>query len=419
MIRTRTAIAVTSLLGGIALAAVPASAASAGPPMAARPGAIAASLAGRPPPATAWHGLRPAITGDDATLSGVTCASTSSCLASGFFFAAAEGGFTFGLSEVWNGHSWGTITVSGLTTKDDVTDALEVSCGAPTNCMTVGEHFNNPKLPVQFADILNGVWTPVKWNNPAGAKWSVLDDVKCVGTTFCMAIGIWSKTSGGGRTLAERWNGSSWKQLSPPNPAKLRRNDLSALYCESASDCQAVGVGVNSAHHFTNFAEHWNGSRWSLGGVPNVRGRNNVLNDVACFAHGDCVAVGGTGASLTLRPLVIRLHSGRWRIVSTPSLRRAALLGVSCPSPTLCIAVGFHGRAPLTEKWNGHQWTVLKTARTGGTRPDDVLQHVACVSVSHCVAVGFRYNAQRRFSNHTLIEVWNGASWRVQNSVNP
>src|SRR5262249_18357467 len=164
MIRMRTVIAVVSLLGGTVLAAVPASAASAGPPIAARPGPIAALLADRPLPAIARHGLSPAITGDDATLSGVTCASTSSCLASGFFFAAAEGGFTFGLSEVWNGHSWGTITVGGLTTKDDVTDTLEVSCGAPTNCMTVGEHFNNPKLPVQFADILSAGWTPVKWN---------------------------------------------------------------------------------------------------------------------------------------------------------------------------------------------------------------------------------------------------------------
>src|SRR5262249_59712023 len=96
----------------------------------------------------------PAITGDNATLSGVTCLSPDSCLAVGSFVATAEGGSTFGLSETWNGHNWGTITVSGLTTKAAVTDALEVSCGAPGSCMLVGEHFSNPRLPVQFADTL-------------------------------------------------------------------------------------------------------------------------------------------------------------------------------------------------------------------------------------------------------------------------
>jgi hypothetical protein len=363
------------------------------------------------------HVSTPAALGDDATLTGLTCASTSSCFSSGFFIST--GGSVFGLSEEWNGTSWGTLTVSGLSTKAAVTDALEVSCGAPTNCMTVGEHYNNPKLPVQFADTLNTVWSPVKWNNPAGAAWSVLDDVKCVGTNFCMAIGIFSHTSGGGRALAELWNGSSWRLLTAPNPAKATTSDLSALYCQSTTDCQAVGVAKNAAKHFFNFAEHWNGSRWPLATVPNVPRRNNVLNDVACFAPGECIAVGDTSVSGMLHPLVLRLHAGRWRIVSTPALSGAGLAGVSCPATTLCVAAGFHGTSPLTEKWNGAKWVVLKTARTGGARPADSLQHIACVSVTHCVAVSIRYNSRRRIGNRTLIEVWNGASWSVQTSVNP
>jgi len=366
----------------------------------------------------AVHRASPAAASDDATLTGVTCSSTSSCLTAGFFVATAENA-VFGLSEEWDGHAWGTLTVSGLTTKAAVTDALEVSCGTPPNCMIVGEHFSNPRLPVQFADTLNGVWSPVKWNNPAGARWSVLDDVKCVGTNFCMAIGISSRTAGGGRALAELWNGSSWQLLAAPNPARVTSSDLSALSCVSATDCQAVGVAKNSAGHTFDFAEHWNGSTWTLAKVPNVRGRGNALNDVTCFASGECIAVGFTRASRINHPLVLRLHAGAWRIIGTPALRNASLAGVSCPSATLCVAVGNAGTGPLTEKWNGSKWAVLKTARTGGTHPDDSLQHVACVSISHCVAVGFRYNVRRRSSNHTLIESWNGASWRVQTSVNP
>jgi hypothetical protein len=417
VVRMRSAMLAAALLGGTVSLAAPASAADAAHPASGLPSALNATPVARAALARPAMAATPAITGDDATLIGVTCTSPDSCLAVGSF--VASGGSRFGLSEVWNGHTWGTITVSGRTTKAAFTEAFEVSCGAPGSCMLVGEHFSNPRLPVQFADILNGVWTPVKWNNPAGAKWSALDDVKCVGTTFCMAIGVSSKTSGGGRALAELWNGQSWQQLRVPNPAKLHSTYLSALWCESTSDCQAVGVGVNAAHHFATFAEHWNGSHWTLGGIPNVRGRDNFLNDVACFAPGDCIAVGDTRAAGVLHPLVIRLHSGRWHVVATPARRGAGLLGISCPSATLCVAAGFHRRAPLTEKWNGSTWTVLTTARTGGTRPDDVLLHVACTSVSHCVAVGFRYDPRRQLSNHTLIEVWNGGSWHVQTSVNP
>jgi hypothetical protein len=418
VIRIRSAVLAVALLGSAVAVAAPGLAANAALPGLMRPRSVAAGVPTQARDLLPVEAVAPAITGDDATLNGVACTSAIRCLAAGFFFARAEGS-TFGLSETWNGHRWGTLTVSGLTTKSAVTAALEVSCGAPTNCMIVGYHYKNPSLPVQFADILSATWTPVKWNNPAGARWSVLDDVKCVDTAFCMAIGIFSKTSGGGRALAELWNGHSWRQLRVPNPANLHGTDLSALWCESTTDCQAVGAGQNSAHHLANFAEHWNGSRWTLGRIPNVRGRANALNDVACFASGDCVAVGFTRASGTLRPLVVRLHGGRWHIVTTPGRRDAALLGISCPTVTLCVAVGFQGKSPLTEKWNGSRWTVLRTRRTGGSKPDDSLQHVSCTSAVHCVAVGFRYNARRRFSNHTLIEVWNGAIWRIQTSVNP
>jgi hypothetical protein len=363
-----------------------------------------------------------AVTGDDATLTGLTCVSKSRCLTAGFYIARAEGSI-FGLSEVFNGHSWGTLTVSGLATKADVTDALEVSCGAPTNCMIVGEHYNNPKLPVQFADTLRTVWTPVKWTNPAGAKWSVLDDVKCVGASFCMAIGTFSKTSGGGRALAEQWNGHSWRRLATPNPAGAHLSDLSALYCQSATDCQAVGVGRNSAGHLFSFGEHWDGTGWTLGKIPNVHGRNNVLNDVACFASGDCIAVGNTSTSASQRPLVISLHAGVWNIARTPSLpRSAALNGVSCPTSTFCVAAGFAGRDPLAEIWNGVKWALFTVAHTPtrALRHNDSLQHVICVSITHCEAAGFTYNAARpRIGNHTLIEEWNGKGWRIQASVNP
>src|SRR5262249_48599905 len=43
------------------------------------------------------------------------------------------------------------------------------------------------------------------------------------------------------------------------------------------------------------------------------------------------------------------------------------------------------------------------------------LDSVACTSTTHCVAVG----AYKRFSYHTLVEVWDGSAWTIQPSADP
>jgi hypothetical protein len=42
-------------------------------------------------------------------------------------------------------------------------------------------------------------------------------------------------------TLAERWNGTSWKTQTTPNPAGAGYSQLNGVSCTSASACTAVG----------------------------------------------------------------------------------------------------------------------------------------------------------------------------------
>jgi len=362
----------------------------------------------------------PRVAGDDATSTGVSCLSRNFCVSSGFYIALAEGGTVFGLAEFWNGRLWSTRMVSGFSTgNSDVLDAIAVSCGTPSTCMLVGEHFSDPSRPVQFAEIAGGLGTPLIWNNPVGAKWSVLDDVKCVGATFCMAVGTYSATARGGRVLAQLWNGSKWRRLAVPSPVKSLNSDLGELSCLSARDCLALGVRETPAKNFVSFAERWNGSSWRLIAVPAVRGeRDTELNDVSCTSPSACVAVGFT-ASPSVHPLVMRFSKGTWTSERTPRVGPASFVGISCPSSTRCFAVGSQGRRAFAERWNGSRWLLAEPAQTGGSYPDDALIHVSCISTSHCVAVGVRYNAKRRLSNHTLTEAWNGSSWKIQRSVDP
>src|SRR5215469_2472143 len=363
--------------------------------------------------------LDPAARGDDATLTGVSCLSRVFCEASGFYVALAEGGVVFGLNEVWNGHSWTNQIVPGLSTNSNVLDAIAISCGTTTMCMLVGEHYSNASRPVQFAEIAGGLGSPLIWNNPVGARSSLLDDVKCVGATFCMAVGTYSTTASRGRVLAQLWNGSSWHRLSPPSPAKSLNSVLGELSCLSASDCFALGVRETPARNFVSFAERWNGHGWRLSAVPSVRGeRDTVLNDVSCTSPSVCEAVGFSGRPST-HPLVMRFSKGSWTTQRTPKVGTASFNSVACPSSTSCIAVGARGLRALAERWNGTRWILTAAYQTGLGYPDDNLIHVSCISTSHCVAVGIRYNARVRFNNHTLAEGWNGSTWQLQTSVNP
>src|SRR5262249_20571225 len=89
-----------------------------------------------------------------------------------------------------------------------------------------------------------------------------------------------------------------------------------------------------------------------------------------CFAVGSAVTL--TGAP---RPLVERLVPGSWKARSVPARGHAiasSLVGVSCGSPTSCVAVGTSRATaksptvPLIARWGGRKWTLAAVPRPPG-----------------------------------------------------
>src|SRR5207248_1871217 len=105
-----------------------------------------------------------------------------------------------------------------------------------------------------------------------------------------------------------------------------------------------------------------------------------------------------------------------------PSTANNLLLGVTCPSATLCWAVGLEPTyinisRPLIERYDGTSWTVARSPSTSSA-PDDHLSGVWCNSSSDCWAVGsFRRNGYPR-RNQTLIQHFDGSAWRIISSPN-
>jgi hypothetical protein len=410
------------IVAGLVLAGSTAAMAGAGSPLGGHPQDTARTGAPAGPQQRLALGAARAATNDNATLFGNSCTSASNCVAVGFYQIPSED-IVPALVENYTGTSWqADVPIPQYSAY--ATIAEQVSCGATGTCMLVGDHFNNSAKPSMLAEISSGsTWSILRWNDPRGVRWGVLDAVSCVGSSYCMAVGTADKALE--QNYSAEWNGSgTLKQISTPDPARARWADIAGVSCRSATDCMAVGDYENSAKRVLTFAEAWNGTKWRLvPGTPNVKGqKESLFNDISCATPARCVAIGFTlssGSRSVEHAFAATWTSGKWRQSAPVNAAGAALFGVSCPAARYCIAVGADGESALAERWNGSSWRVFKVARTGAPRRADSLEHVSCISTRHCVAVGFRYNPARSYTDHTLAEVWNGSAWKLQNTPNP
>ena len=240
-----------------------------------------------------------------------------------------------------------------------------------------------------------------------------LASVACSSPTNCFAVG--NLRGAKDRPLVKRWDGTSWSIM--PSAHRAKSSHLSAVTCESATSCFAVGVSDDDdgAFHET-FAEHWNGTSWSLMPNPEPVGRVSVLLGVACPTVRSCFVVGNSTNGATDKALVEHWNGSSWSIVNSPHRRGRGddLAGVSCPGPQRCFAVGYSGTGPtrktLVERWEGTRWSIVSNPYHTNAR----LSAVSCPSITSCFAVG----VYGPLSNHTLVEHWNGAGWSIMNSPN-
>jgi hypothetical protein len=135
-----------------------------------------------------------------------------------------------------------------------------------------------------------------------------------------------------------------------------------------------------------------------------------VLSSVACPAAGDCIAVGALGYDAGFRelPLAERLTGSHWSTMPLPDASSdASLASVSCPTPAACVAVGAvtgsGGGAPsssLVETWNGSSWRAAPGLSNGP------MTDVSCTSATDCLAIG------EGAGGRGFAALFKGASWR-------
>ena len=404
--RLTTALLIGVVLGGTGLGMVHASADSTiGSPT------TPWSIVGSPNPAGA----------SETRLQGVSCPSTSFCVAVGYSYGAQP------VIEDWEGGNW------TLAANPNVSSGMQlqaISCTSVTFCMAVGTG----------AEEWNGTaWSVVTWSDDFPvppyqpghpSQPGPMVSVSCLSPTFCMGV-----TSTFPISAVDEWDGTTWSFV---GALQTGEDSLGGVSCVSASFCMAVGDSTVYSYSVGNdtvqtLTEEWNGSNWSVitspDTSPDTTWDNNdwdFLDGVSCASVSFCMATGVVWAEDGAYPTLMEEWDGSaWNLIPSPSPpggQGEGLQSVSCPTSTFCMAVGnqpsgaanpSNNGAPqvqtLTEAWNGNTWSVLNSANTDPGE-DNGLASVDCAASTFCVAAGgYDSSELSPYAYDTLIEQWDGA----------
>ena len=403
--------------------------------------------------------------GSDVELDGVACSSDTNCFAVGTFDNAggtdfitliehwdgstwsivpgarnslmtqlvgvacplAAGCFAVGddaIAQQWDGTSW---TTAAFRSRSSQSHLYQVACASPDDCFAVGSFADSQAEKTLIEHWDGSSWAIVPSPNPANAFESQLFGVTCVSHESCTAVGG-KATDANQLPLIEHWNGKRWSIVAAADPHGADAAVLRSVSCPSASSCNAVGVNVSQTE-FAPLAEHWNGKAWSIvptaTATPSSNPKNLALAQligVSCANSTSCMAVGTYTAfttappSITSQPLIEQWNGTSWSRVAAPVSDHpsfAGLIGVSCPRPTNCTAVGTQqatfsaASSALAAHWDGTRWTIASLPKLAGAA-QSALSGVACRSALSCYAVG---SVDTKSGTHTLVEHSNGAPW--------
>lgn len=302
------------------------------------------------------------------------------------------------------------------------TQVLGVSCTSTTFCMAVG--IAGTSTLTETWD--GSVWSVVPSPSP-GSSDNSLTSVSCTTPSACVAVGNDTDTTGASEGLAETWNGSTWSVV----PTVSEGSDdviLQSVSCVASTLTLCVAVGDVStpgdSQESEPLVETWNGTNWSEGSLPALPENSGLLSSVSCTSSTSCMSVGqtyicapieqGGGTSIVCgadgEAVAENWNGTSWTIDATPD---GDLGSVSCTGPTSCVGTGA-GSSVLVDAWDGTKWT-----ETSGSQIDGYLSDLSCLDGSDCMTVGEYQSPSAGVQAQTLAMSWNGTTLSTVPSADP
>jgi hypothetical protein len=336
--------------------------------------------------------------GNETSLSGISCTSTSFCIASGNYYDSFFER-NVGTSYSWNGKSWSNLGALSL----EHIYVHDVACTSSSFCVIVGTHGEIEEEGTLALHWNGSEWKLVTTPNPGSSYPQVLESVSCTASNACTAVG-WTQGAGVRESLALRWNGTSWSTQTTPNPGTVE-NILNGVSCTSSTHCVAVGAKSSGGGTYTTLAMTWNGTSWSTQTTPNPTGAlSSTSESVSCTSSTVCEVVGVYEVMAGPLGFAMRWNGTSWsmqQVKLPPETNFGWLYGVSCTSSTFCMGVGAYekigkGTFTMAQKWDGTSWTAEKPANPGTS--ENSLSSVSCVATNWCNAAGGYFNKEGKLS---------------------
>ena len=251
----------------------------------------------------------------DTELSGVSCTSTRACVAVGWRDVPATND-PVPLVERWNGSTWSTEHTPMSNTAGWSGSLSAVSCASSSACVAVGLSYGDNSSSGPFAERWDGSsWSIERIPQLGDAE--ALDGVSCASSTDCTAVGY------GKSSVAAHWNGTRWSAESIHfGDPDGRPNALTSVSC-TPSSCAAVGwdnVGLCGGDSTTSTASPYldlDRPELVAAAASKCRGSNSsdpaggyTVDGVSCTSPGACTAVGTA---------VYRWEGHRWSIQPGPT----------------------------------------------------------------------------------------------------
>jgi hypothetical protein len=284
------------------------------------------------------------------SLNAVSCGSPTSCAAAGRA-TDVTGTRARTLVLSLNGGTW------RLSPSPNTTAALNslagISCASSTSCVAVGYDGTPSSQRTLVESLSNGTWQ-VTPSPVAGPPYAVnfLNAVSCVSPAHCVAAGFAADPTGmESRTLIETLSGGSWR-ITPSPDTPSPTNELYGIQCTTPTSCVAVGDDGGISAQRT-LVETLSGGTWRLTPSPDTALGLNELFYAWCRSRTSCGAAGYAmnPRATEARTLIETLSGGVWRITPSPNTGSPLneLYGYSCASAGACYAVGVEGTSTAQE----------------------------------------------------------------------
>ena len=214
--------------------------------------------------------------------------------------------------------------------------------------------------------------------------------ISCVSVSTCEVVGDTSTNfeNGSGVILTTTNGGAGsagWKLRTLPE----NTGPLESVSCKSVSDCVAVGQQTFQAGGEVFYTTD-GGSSWNAGTLPTTTPTPiGGLLGIACTSTADCEAVGYIGAQAFEGTAVALRSSDGGKVWSKPQSVPSGITGlnaVSCPSSTVCDAVGdigVSGAAAIVTTDSGSKWV-----KQNLPAQLNYLVAITCPLVNYCQAGG-------------------------------